>query len=665
MQDPSARFFDLPEKLGYLPVSMPKNGSIIIKLPDGSELEAPSGSTPFEIAERIGPRLASAALVADIDGRLEDLGRPLAHDARVRILTERDPESLEVFRHSTAHLMAQAVQRLWPETRVTIGPVIEGGFYYDFDRAEPFTPDDFEAIEAEMARIVAEDLPIQRDVVARDEAISLFRERGEPYKVEIIEDLPPDEVLTLYRQGEWLDLCRGPHVPATGRLGHFKLLTTAGAYWRGDERNRMLTRIYGTAFFRSKDLEEHLTRLEEAKARDHRKLGRELDLFSFHRNAPASPYFHPKGAWIYNRLQKFMRELYADGWPHEEIVTPQIYDVELWHRSGHYENYREHMFFTGADEREMAVKPMNCPAAMFVYASQKRSYRDLPLRYADFGRLHRYEKSGVVTGLFRVRTFVQDDAHIFCTPEQIQAEVTSLIGLAQYVLSDVFGFEIAIALSTRPENRIGSDGVWAQAESALEQALRENGIDFRLAVGEGNFYGPKIDFQVTDALSRKWQLSTIQLDFNLPERFDLTFTAADGGEARPVVIHRAILGSIERFMGILIEHYGGAFPTWLAPEQVRIIPVSDPYAQYAAAVAEHLRKRDLRAHVDLRREGVGYKIRDAEVHKIPYMIVVGEREAGTSQVSVRSHAGGELGAMDLDHFIHRMFDEAEPPAPRS
>jgi threonyl-tRNA synthetase len=642
---------------------MSENGTITVRLPDGSELDAPRGVSLREIAERIGPRLAKAAYAAAIDGRVVDLSHRLDSDSQVRILTERDPETLGVYRHSTAHLMAQAVQRLWPDTRVTIGPVIEDGFFYDFEREEPFTPEDFPAIEAEMDRIVMEDHPIEREEIGREDAIALFRELGEPYKVEIIEDLPAGETLTIYRQGDWLDLCRGPHVPSTGRLGTFKLLTTAGAYWRGDERNRMLTRIYGTAFFKRGELEEHLSRIEEAKRRDHRKLGKELDLFSFHPNAPASPYFHPKGAWIYNRLQRFMRELYADGWPHDEIVTPQIYDVELWHISGHYENYKEHMFFTGADEREMAVKPMNCPASTYVYAAHKRSYRDLPIRYADFGRLHRYEKSGVVTGLFRVRTFVQDDAHIFCRPDQIQAEVTSLIRLVQHVMENVFGFSVGIELSLRGDKRIGSDAAWDVAEDALRQALVANGLEFREVAGEGAFYGPKIDFQVTDALGRKWQLSTIQCDFNLPERFDLHYTTTEGTEERPVVIHRAILGSIERFMGILVEHYAGAFPTWLAPEQVRIVPVSDAYNEYARTVAEHLRKSSLRADVDERREGVGYKIRDAEMHKIPYMLVVGEKEVGSSKVSVRSHSEGELGQMDLDHFVSRLRDEAEPPAP--
>ncbi|HKY61511.1 MAG TPA: threonine--tRNA ligase [Gemmatimonadota bacterium] len=642
---------------------MSGNGAIRVTLPDGSELEMPTGATPADVAARIGPGLARAALVAEVDGRPWDLSRPLEGDVRLRILTPRDERALEVYRHSTAHLMAQAVQRLWPEAKVTIGPVIEGGFYYDFDREEPFTPDDFEAIEAEMGKIVEEDLAIERQEIARDAAVQLFRDLGETYKVEIVEAIPAGETLTLYRQGEWLDLCRGPHVPATGRLGTFKLLSTAGAYWRGDERNRMLTRIYGTAFFSRKELDDHLERLEEARKRDHRKLGKELDLFSFHPNAPASPYFHPKGAWIYNRLQRFMRELHADGWPHDEIVTPQIYDVELWHRSGHYEHYKENMFFTTVDEREMTVKPMNCPASVYVYAAHKRSYRDLPLRYADFGRLHRFEKSGVVTGLFRVRTFVQDDAHIYCTPDQIQTEVTSLIGLVRYVMEDVFGFEIAIDLSLRPDNRLGSDEVWDKAEAALRNALEANGLEYRQSPGEGAFYGPKIDFQVTDVLRRKWQLSTIQCDFNLPERFDLWYTTPEGTEARPVVIHRAILGSIERFMGILIEHYGGAFPTWLAPEQVRIVPVSDVFIEYAGSVAEHLHRRGLRAHVDARREGVGYKIRDAEVHKVPYMLVVGEREVGTGKVSVRSHAEGELGTMDLDHLVDRLVQEASPPPP--
>ncbi len=642
---------------------MSANETIILTLPDGSTIEAPRGSTAREVAAKIGPRLAKAAYVAEVDGRLVDLSRPIENDARIRILTDRDPEALEVYRHSTAHLMAQAVQRLWPDTRVTIGPVIEDGFFYDFDRDEPFTPEDFDAIEAEMAKIVAEDLAIERQPIERDRAVALFEERDEPYKVEIIEDLPAGEGLSLYRQGDWVDLCRGPHVPSTGRLGHFKLLSTAGAYWRGDERNRMLSRIYGTAFFQRKQLEEHLHRLEEARARDHRRLGKELDLFSFHSNAPASPYFHPKGAWIYNRLQAFMRELYAGPWPHDEIVTPQIFDVELWHRSGHYDNYRENMFFTTADDRPMAVKPMNCPASTFVYAAHKRSYRDLPLRYADFGRLHRYEKSGVVTGLVRVRSFAQDDAHVFCTPDQIHAEVSSLIALVQHVLGTVFGFDLTIELSTRPDERIGSDEIWDRAEDGLRRALDDNDLEYREAPGEGAFYGPKIDFQATDALGRKWQLSTIQLDFNLPERFDLTYVTPDGDEARPVVIHRAILGSIERFMGILIEHYAGAFPTWLAPEQVRIVPVSDPFVEHARSVAEHLSRHGLRVHVDDRREGVGYKIRDAEVHKVPYMLVLGEKELGTNRVSVRSHADGELGTMDLDHFTDRLVDEGEPPAP--
>ena len=642
---------------------MTENGKITVTLPDGSTMDADRGATPREIAERIGPGLARAALVAETNGRVVDLSRPIEEDVELKIFTERDETALEVYRHSTAHLMAQAVQRLWPDVQVSIGPVIEGGFYYDFDRDEPFTPEEFEAIEAEMATIVEEDLAIEREEIERDEAVELFREMNESYKVEIIEDLPEDEVLTIYRQGEWLDLCRGPHVPSTGRLGHFKLLSTAGAYWRGDEANEMLTRIYGTAFFKKKDLEEHLDRLEQAKERDHRRLGRELDLFSFHPNAPASPYFHPKGAWIYNRLQRFMRELYDGPWPHEEVITPQIFDVELWKTSGHYENYKENMFFTGADDREMAVKPMNCPASAFIYASEKRSYRDLPIRYADFGRLHRYEKSGVVTGLFRVRTFVQDDAHVFCTPEQLQDEVTSLIGLVQYVMGTVFGFEMEFDLSLRKERRIGSDEVWDRAEGALREALVANGLEFREVPGEAAFYGPKIDVQVTDALSRKWQLSTIQCDFNMPRRFDLTYVDDDGEQKHPVVVHRAILGSIERFMGILIEHYGGAFPTWLAPEQVRIVPVADRFLDYAEMVAEHLRRAGLRPHVDERREGVGYKIREAEVQKVPYMVVVGEKEVGTSRVSVRSHAEGELGDMDLDHFVTRMRDEAEPPEP--
>ncbi|MFN2382984.1 MAG: threonine--tRNA ligase [Gemmatimonadota bacterium] len=642
---------------------MSNTAPLTFTLPDGTALELPPAATPLEVAGRIGPRLAKAALAAEVDGRVVDLSLPLDAGGAIRILTARDPEALEVYRHSTAHLMAQAVQRLWPETKVTIGPVIEGGFFYDFDRAAPFTPEEFPAIEAEMEKIIAENLPLRREVVARDAARTMFRELGEPYKLEVIEAIPGDEPLTLYRQGDWVDLCRGPHVPATGRLGHFKILSSAGAYWRGDEKNRMLTRLYGTAFFTRAELDAHLARLEEARARDHRRLGKELDLFSFHPVAPASPYFHPKGAWIYNRLLQFMRDLYTGPWPHDEIVTPQIYDVELWHRSGHYANYKEHMFFTGADDREMAVKPMNCPAATYVYGFEKRSYRDLPLRYADFGRLHRNEKSGVVAGLFRVRTFVQDDAHIFCTPEQIGAEVSSLIQLVHYVLGDVFGFRIETELSTRPDAFLGSEAIWDHAEAALQQSLDDNHLTYRIAAGEGAFYGPKIDFHVSDALERRWQLSTIQLDFNLPERFDLHFTSAADTDERPVVIHRAILGSIERFLGVLIEHYAGAFPVWLAPEQVRLIPVSDQFNAFAERIAETLGGRGLRVHVDRRREGVGYKIRHAERQKVPYMLVLGSREEGTGQVSVRSHARGELGQMALDAFADQVATECRPPPP--
>ena len=644
---------------------MSENGTIKVRLPDGSELEAPRGASVREIAERIGPRLAKAAYAAAIDGRVVDLSRRLESDAAIRILTERDPETLEVYRHSTAHLMAQAVQRLWPGTKVTIGPVIEDGFFYDFERDEPFTPEDFAAIEAEMDRIVMEDYPIEREEISREDALALFRELDEPYKVEIIEDLPEGETLTIYRQGDWLDLCRGPHVPSTGRLGTFKLLSAAGAYWRGDERNRMLTRIYGTAFFKRGDLEEHLARIEEAKRRDHRKLGKELDLYSFHPNAPASPYFHPKGAWIYNRLQSFMRELYADGWPHDEIVTPQIYDVELWHISGHYENYKENMFFTGADEREMAVKPMNCPASTYVYAAQKRSYRDLPLRYADFGRLHRYEKSGVVTGLFRVRTFVQDDAHIFCRPDQIQAEVTSLIRLVQYVMEDVFGFEVGIDLSLRGDKRIGSDEAWDIAEDALRQALVANG----LAVPRGGGGGGILRAQDRLPGDRRAGAEVAAVDDPVrlqparavrPALHDPRWHRGAAGRHPPgdPGFDRALHGDPRRALRRRVPDLARAGAGADRAGERHVQRVRPERGRAPAARRHHARTWTSGA------KGWGTRSGTPRCTRSRTCSSSARRRSGRRKVSVRSHAEGELGQMDLDHFVSRLRDEAEPPAPR-
>jgi threonyl-tRNA synthetase len=566
------------------------------------------------------------------------------------------PDVIEVLRHSTAHLMAQAVKRLFPETQVTIGPTIEDGFYYDFSRREPFTPEDLERIEAEMRRVVKGDFRVTREEVPRAEAIALFRGMGEEYKVAII-DAIADQRVSLYRQGEFVDLCRGPHVPSTGRLGAFKLTGVAGAYWRGDERNEMLQRIYGTAFARREQLEEHLARLEEAKRRDHRRLGKELDLFSFDPLAPGSPFFHPKGAFVYNQLISYVRERYRR-YGYEEVITPQILEVDLWHRSGHYEHYKENMFFSRLEEREYAVKPMNCPSHCLIFASRKRSYRELPIRYADFGRLHRAERSGTLHGLTRVRSFSQDDAHIFCMPEQIGEEIRQLLRMIDEVYGD-FGFrERKVFLSTRPEKSIGSDEMWERAEGALAEAMRTAGIDFLTNAGDGAFYGPKIDFVVLDALKRDWQLATIQLDFGaLPERFDLTYVRPDGSQARPVMIHRAILGTIERFMGILIEHCGGAFPLWLAPVQVKVLTLTERQEAYGRAVRDRLAAAGFRVELDDRSEKLGYKIREAELAKVPYMLVVGDKEEQSGTVAPRSRGSGAEPALSLEGFIEQLSGE--------
>ncbi|MGH7823230.1 MAG: threonine--tRNA ligase, partial [Candidatus Binatia bacterium] len=552
-----------------------------------------------------------------------------------------------------------AVQELFPGTQVTIGPVIEDGFYYDFVRSEPFTPEDLTRIEKRMREIVSRNLAVRREDVERSEAIRRFGEMGESYKVEILQGIP-DERVSLYHQGEWVDLCRGPHVPATGKLGAFKLTSVAGAYWRGDERNAMLQRIYGTAWANEVDLKRYLELLEEARRRDHRRLGKELDLFSFHSFAPGSPFFHPKGAFLYNGLVAFIRRL-CDRYGYGEVITPQICDVELWRRSGHYDHFRDNMFFVSIDEREFAAKPMNCPGHTYVYASSKRSYRELPLRYADFSKLHRYEKSGVLHGLTRVRTFSQDDAHVFCTPDQVQAEITSIIEMAR-IVHRVFGFEdVRVLLSTRPENRMGSDAMWDGAEAALRAAIEANGLPYEVNPGEGAFYGPKIDFLFRDALRREWQLTTIQLDYALPDRFDLTYVTPAGSEERPVMIHRALLGSIERFLAILLEHSGGAFPLWLSPVQVKVLTVTERQEPYGAEVCRALRARGLRAELDIRSEKLGYKIRQAQLEKVPYMLVLGDREAAERVVAPRSRSRGPLDPMPLERFLDALEKEARDP----
>ena len=622
---------------------------ITITLPDGSTRKVSSGTTLREIAEGIGPRLAKDALAGKIDGRVVDLAARLETDARVEIVTARSPEALPLYRHSTAHLTANAVKRLFPTVQIGIGPAIENGYYYDFNPERPFTPEDLAAIEAEMRRIVAENNPVERLEMSKDEAVRIFEGQKDALKVEIIRGIP-DGVVSCYRQKDFIDLCRGPHVPATGKLGVFKLTHTAGAYWKGDEKNPMLQRIYAACFLTQKELDEHLARLEEAKARDHRKLGKELDLVAFHPWAPASPFFLPKGTVLYNGLLEMLRSEYRRR-GYEEVVTPQIFDVELFKTSGHYANYRENMFFTHVEDREFGVKPMNCPGHYLIFQMKHWSYRDLPVRFADFGRLHRYELSGVTAGLTRVRTFSQDDGHIFAPPEKVEAEILSFLEFLDFVYG-AFGFtDVEISLGLRPEKRIGTDAQWDSGEAALDAALKRAGRAYVVTPGDGAFYGPKIDFRVKDAIGRPWQLGTIQCDFAQPDNFDLTYIGEDGKAHRPVVLHRAILGSLERFLGILIEHTGGNFPFWIAPVQAVIIPVSDRFAAAARAVEDRLRAAGLRTECDDRNEKLGARIRRAEMSKAPCMLVVGEKEAAAGTASVRLRHGGNAGTMSIDEFI--------------
>ena len=632
--------------------------SITVKLPDGSQRDLDFGATGLDLARSIGPRLADAALAVKADGALMDLSAPLPDGATISVITGKDPESLEIIRHSTAHLLAQAVGRLFPDAKVGIGPTIEDGFYYDFLVGKFFTPEDLAAIEKEMKAIASENVSVVREELSRDEAIIRFKSLGEVLKVELVSDIPEGQTITGYKQGDFYDLCRGPHVSETGKLKAFKLLHAAAAYWKGDEKNVSMCRIYGTAFHTQKDLDEHLKRLEEAKARDHRRLGKELGLFSFHIEAPASPFFHPKGAIVYNELLNFMREHYFEE-GYQEVITPQVLDVSMWKTSGHYDNFRESMFFTEAEEREFALKPMNCPGHCLIYGTERHSYRELPIRLADFGRLHRYERSGVSHGLTRVRTFCQDDAHIFCTPEQMKEEMAALLRFVQKVY-DVFGFEeVRVALATRPEKRLGSDEVWDHSEKALADALTEAGFEFHINPGEGAFYGPKVEFQILDALRRPWQLGTLQVDYSMPERFGLIFVKSDNTEATPVMLHRAILGSLERFIGIFIEQCGGAFPTWLAPIQAIILPITDRVHDYARNLEKRARELGLRCLSDMRNEKVNAKIRDAQMQKIPYMLVVGDREATDNTVSVRHRKTGDQGVKSAEAFFEMLFSEVK------
>lgn len=631
---------------------------ITVTLPDGSRREYPDGTTVLEVARSIGKKLAKDTVAGRIDDRLVDLRTPITSDVSLRIVTTRDPEAGDVVRHSAEHVMADAVKRLWPGTPIDAGRQDHSEkFQYDFRFPRPFRPEDFEAIEATMAEIIKEDLEFERTECTRDEVRAVMAERGEDIKLVRLEDIPEGETISLYRHGDFVDLCRGPHLQRTGQIGAVRLLESSGAYFKGDERNEMLQRIYGTAFGSKKELQAYFDRLEEIRRRDHRRLGRDLDLFSFHQVAPASPFFHPRGALVYNLLIDLMREKYRE-YGYSEVITPQIFDVSLWKQSGHYDNYREEMFFADSveevEERSNSVKPMNCPSHCVLFGSSAHSYRDLPIRIADFGRLHRYERSGVITGLTRVRSFSQDDAHIFCTPEQIEPEITSLFDLV-FEVYELFGFtDIAIFLSTRPEKAIGDRAIWDHAESVLQACLEARGVDFTVNEGDGAFYGPKIDFSVRDAIGREWQLATIQLDFTLPERFDLSYVDSDGAEKRPVMIHRAVLGSLERFYGVMLEHFGGDLPPWLAPEQLRVLPITDDVLPYAREVAAAASERGLRAEVDDRSEKLGYKIREGETQKIPYLLVVGGREAEDRTVSLRLRHRRDEGVQSLEAVLDRI-----------
>ncbi len=624
-----------------------------VTLPDGSIKVYAEPITVAEVAHSIGPGLARAALAGRVDGRLVDTSHVIDRDAALSVITARDPAGVEVLRHSCAHLLAQAVKELFPNAQVTIGPVIEDGFYYDFAYERPFTPEDLERIEGRMRELAKQDLPVARSVMGRDQAVAFFRGLGEAYKAEIIAAIPEDEPISLYGQGGFIDLCRGPHVPSTGHLKAFKLTKVAGAYWRGDPRNEMLQRIYGIAWPDQAGLEAYLHRLEEAERRDHRKLGRQLDLFHMQPEAPGMVFWHPKGWLLYQEVQGYIRAKLA-GRGYQEVRTPEVVDRSLWERSGHWEKFREVMFTTHSENRDYAVKPMNCPCHVQIFNQGLRSYRDLPLRLAEFGSCHRNEVSGTLHGLMRVRHFVQDDAHIFCTEEQIQAEVSAFIELLYEVYAD-FGFrQIIVKLSTRPPDRVGSDAVWDKAEQALTVALDSAGLEWRLQPGEGAFYGPKIEFSLTDCLGRIWQCGTIQVDFSMPERLGAQYVAEDSSRRTPVMLHRAVLGSLERFIGILIEEHAGAFPVWLAPVQVAVLNITDEHAAYAAGVAETLKLRGFRALADLRNEKIGLKIREHTLQRVPYMLVTGAREVEGRTVAVRTRAGKDLGSMAVEAFAKHL-----------
>ncbi len=628
----------------------------LVTLPDGAQRRFDEPVTVGEVAAAVGPGLAKAAVAGEVNGRPVDVSTEIDHDAAVKIFTARDAEGLEVIRHSTAHLLAQAVKALFPEAQVTIGPVIEDGFYYDFSYERPFTPEDLEAIEAKMRELAAKDLPVSRQVMARDAAVEFFRDLGEAYKAEIIAEIPADEAITLYSQGDFVDLCRGPHVPSTGHLKTFKLTKVAGSYWRGDSRNEMLQRIYGTAWPDKKALKAYLARLEEAEKRDHRKLARQLDLFHFQEEAPGMVFWHDRGWTLYRQVESYVRaQLLRHGY--QEVKTPQIVDRSLWERSGHWENFGDLIFTTQSEGRDFAIKPMNCPCHVQIFNQGLKSYRDLPLRIAEFGSCHRNEPSGTRHGLMRVTNFVQDDAHIFCTEAQIQDEVSSLIDLVFEFYRD-FGFEdVLIELSTRPEKRVGSDELWDRAESALHTALERKELPWKLNPGEGAFYGPKVDFSLKDSLERVWQCGTIQVDFSMPGRLGAQYVSEEGERMVPVMLHRAILGSLERFIGVLIEEYGGWFPTWLAPVQAAVLSITDRQADFAREVASTLKNQGFRVITDLRNEKIGLKIREHTLQRVPYLLIIGGREVESHTVAVRSRRGEDLGALTPTAFAEHLSAE--------
>jgi threonyl-tRNA synthetase len=628
----------------------------VIRLPDGSERRFDKPVTVVQVAADIGAGLARAALAGKVNGQLVDTSFLIETDSNLAIVTDRDSDGLDLIRHSTAHLLAYAVKELFPEAQVTIGPVIEDGFYYDFSFKRPFTPEDLAAIEKRMAELAKKDLPVSREEWDRDEAVKFFESIGEKYKAEIIGSIPAGQTISLYREGDFVDLCRGPHVPSTGKLKVFKLMKVAGAYWRGDSKNEMLQRIYGTAWAHKDDLAAYLHRLEEAEKRDHRRLGKQLDLFHLQEESPGMVFWHPHGWILWQAVEQYMRRKFTE-YGYDEVKTPTIMDHTLWEKSGHWDNYRENMFVTSSENRDYAVKPMNCPGHIQIFNHGLRSYRDLPMRMAEFGSCHRNEPSGALHGLMRVRAFVQDDAHIFCTEDQVQSEVSGFIKMLQAVYAD-FGFEdVLVKLSTRPEKRVGTDADWDKAEADLAAALKQNGLAFDYQPGEGAFYGPKIEFTLKDSLGRMWQVGTIQLDPNLPVRLGAEYVAEDNSRKPPIMLHRAILGSLERFIGILIEHYAGNFPLWLSPVQAVVMSITDAQAEYATQVTEALKKQGFRVVSDLRNEKITYKIRDHSMKRVPYQLVIGDKERMENKVAVRVRGGEDLGPMSLDEFVTRMKGE--------